>query len=136
MPEKTRKSEGVRTLREGDAPLHKSLSGIQKAGLFHGPDPSKVAPTAKATSKRTKERVMNSSSNGYNLRAALSAVVAAAIVGTSGLALDRGHYTALPKGSIEVGPLTPVEFLPQVAALPEVIVSAPRLAMAVRPERA
>ena len=79
---------------------------------------------------------MNSSSNGYNLRAAFSAVIAAAIVGTSGLALDRGHYAALPKGSIEVGPLTPVEFLPQVAALPAVIVSAPRLAMADRPERA
>ena len=34
---------------------------------------------------------MNSSSNGYNFRAALSAVFAAAIVGTSGLALDKGH---------------------------------------------
>ena len=79
---------------------------------------------------------MNSSSNGYDLRAALSVVIAAAVVGTSGLALDRGHYAALHKGSIEVGPLTPVEFLPQVAALPAVIVSAPRLAMADRPERA
>ena len=72
---------------------------------------------------------MNSSSNGYNLRAALSAVIAAGIVGTSGLALDKGHIAAAPAGTIEVGQLTPVEFLPQVAALPAVIVSAPRLAM-------
>ncbi len=72
---------------------------------------------------------MNSSSNGYNLRAALSAVLAAAIVGTSGLALDKAHIAAAPAGTIEVGDLTPVDVLPQVAALPEVIVSAPRLAM-------
>ena len=37
---------------------------------------------------------MNSSSNGYNFRGALSAVFAAAIVGTSGLALDKGHRAA------------------------------------------
>ena len=72
---------------------------------------------------------MNSSSNGYNLRAALSAVLAAAIVGTSGLALDKATIAAAPAGTIEVGELTPVDVLPQVAALPEVIVSAPRLAM-------
>jgi hypothetical protein len=79
---------------------------------------------------------MNSSSNGYNFRAALSAVLAAAIVGTSGLALDKGHQGGLPRASIEIGPLTPIDVLPQVAALPEVIVSAPRLAMADRRERA
>jgi hypothetical protein len=79
---------------------------------------------------------MNSSSNGFSFRAPLSAVIAAAIVGTSGLALDRAHYTALPKGTIEIGPLTPVDVLPQVAALPAVIVSAPRLAMTDRPGRA
>jgi hypothetical protein len=78
---------------------------------------------------------MNSSSNGYGFRAAFSAVVAAAIVGTSGLALDQGHISAAPAGVVEVGPLTPVDVLPQVAALPEVIVSVPRVAMAVRPER-
>ena len=50
---------------------------------------------------------MNSSSNGYNLRAALSAVLAAAIVGTSGLALDKAHLAAAPAGTIEVGELTP-----------------------------
>jgi hypothetical protein len=79
---------------------------------------------------------MNSSSNGFNFQAALSAVFAAAIVGTSGLALDKGHTGALPRATIEVGPLTPVDVLPQVAALPEVIVSVPRLAMTDRRERA
>ena len=79
---------------------------------------------------------MNSSSNGFGFRAALSAVFAAAIVGTSGLALDQAHIAAAPAGIVEVGPLTPVDVLPQVAAMPEVIVSAPRLAMTVRPERA
>jgi hypothetical protein len=79
---------------------------------------------------------MNSSSNGYGFRAAISAVLAAAIVGTSGLALDKAHVASLPKGTIEVGELTPVDVLPQVAALPAVIVSAPRLAMTDRRERA
>jgi hypothetical protein len=73
---------------------------------------------------------MNGSSNGYNLRAALSAFFAAAIVGTSGLALDKAHIAAAPTGTVEIGPLSPVDVLPRVAALPEVIVSAPRLAMA------
>ena len=79
---------------------------------------------------------MNSSSNGYNLRAALSAVVAAGIVGTSGLALDKGHIAAAPAGTVEVGQLTPVDVLPQVAALPAVVVSAPRLAAAAGTGRA
>ena len=79
---------------------------------------------------------MNSSSNGYNFRAALSAVLAAAIVGTSGLALDLGHIAAAPAGTVEIGPLAPVDVLPRVATLPEVIVSAPHLAMADRRERA
>ena len=76
------------------------------------------------------------SSNFFNLRGALSAVLAAAIVGISGLAFDKGHGAHLPKGTIEVGQLTPVDVLPQVAALPAVIVTAPRVAMADRPERA
>jgi hypothetical protein len=79
---------------------------------------------------------MNSSSNGFGFRAAFSAALAAAIVGTSGLALDQGHIAAAPAGTVEVGPLTPVDVLPQVAALPAVIVSAPRLAMTDRPGRA
>lgn len=70
------------------------------------------------------------SSNLYNLRGAFSAALAAAIVGTSGLALERGHGTYLPKGTIEVGELTPVDVLPQVAELPEITVKATRLARA------
>jgi hypothetical protein len=70
------------------------------------------------------------SSNPYGYRGALPAVLAALIVGTSGLALDKGHIAAAPAGNIEVGPLTPVDVMPPVAALPAVIVSAPRLAMA------
>ena len=77
------------------------------------------------------------SSNFFNLRGTLSAVLAAAIVGTSGLAFDKAHGTdSLPKGTIEIGQLTPVYVLPQIAELPAVIFSAPLLAMADRPGRA
>ena len=76
------------------------------------------------------------SSNFFNSRGALSAVLAAAIVGISGLAFDKGHIASAPAGIIEVGQLTPVDVLPQVAALPAVIVTAPRVAMADRPGRA
>jgi hypothetical protein len=76
------------------------------------------------------------SSNFYNLRGAFSAVLAAAIVGTSGLALEKGHGTYLPTGTIEVGELTPLDVLPEVAMLPEVTVTAPRLALAARSGRA
>ena len=69
------------------------------------------------------------SSNTYGYRGALPAVLAALIVGTSGLALDQGHIAAAPAGTIEVGQLTPVDVLPQLAALPAVIVSAPRMAV-------
>jgi hypothetical protein len=86
--------------------------------------------------KHDEDRVMNSSSNGYEFRGALSALLAAAIVGTSGLALDKGHIAAAPAGIVEVGQLSPVDVLPQVAALPAVIVVAPRLAMTDRPGRA
>ena len=76
------------------------------------------------------------SSNIYSFRGALSAAFAAAIVATSGLALDKAHIASAPAGTVEVGPLTPVDVLPRVAALPAVIVSAPRLAMTDRPGRA
>ena len=68
------------------------------------------------------------SSNLFTIRGAFSAVLAAAIVGLSGLALD--HADRLPAGTIEVGELTPVEVLPQVADLPEITVTATRLAAA------
>ncbi len=84
--------------------------------------------------KQREDKVMNSS-NPYGYRGTLPAVLAALIVGISGLALDQGHIAAAPAGSIEVGSLTPVDVLPPVAALPAVIVSAPRLAMAAGPGR-
>ena len=76
-------------------------------------------------------------SNIFEFRGAFAAVLAAAIVGTSGLALDRGHTAHGPKAVIEIGELTPIDVLPQdkLAELPEVIVSAPRLAMTDRPIR-
>ena len=76
-------------------------------------------------------------SNIFEFRGAFAAVLAAAIVGTSGLALDRGHTVHGPKAVIEIGELTPIDVLPQakLAELPEVIVSAPRLAMTERPAR-
>jgi hypothetical protein len=76
-------------------------------------------------------------SNIFEYRGAFAAVLAAAIVGTSGLALDRGHTAHGPKAVIEIGELTPIDVLPQarLAELPEVIVSAPRLAMNDRPAR-
>ena len=70
------------------------------------------------------------SSNIFNLRGAFSAVLAAAIVATSGLVLDKGHAADAPKGVVIVGELTPVDVLPQVASLPEITVTATRLAAA------
>jgi hypothetical protein len=60
------------------------------------------------------DRVMNSS-NPYGYRGALPAVLAALIVGTSGLVLDKGHIAAAPAGTIEIGQLTPVDVLPRAA---------------------
>ena len=82
-----------------------------------------------------KDTVMNSS-NLYGYRGTLPAVLAALIVGISGLVLDQGHIAAAPAGPIEIGQLTPFDVFPQVAALPAVIVSAPRLAMAAGQGRA
>jgi hypothetical protein len=70
------------------------------------------------------------SSNLHSFRAAFSAVLAAAIVGTSGLALDHAHPASTPKGVVEIGELTPVDVLPQVAQLPAITVQATRLALA------
>jgi len=57
------------------------------------------------------DRVMNSS-NIYGYRGTLPAVLAALIVGMSGLVLDKGHIAAAPAGHIEIGQLTPVDVLP------------------------
>ncbi len=65
-------------------------------------------------------------------RRAVSIVVAAAIVAVSGLALDRGHAGAAQSGVVEIGALAPVDVLPRNATLPEIVVTAPRLAMVQR----
>jgi len=52
------------------------------------------------------------SSNIYGYRGTLPAVLAALIVGMSGLVLDKGHIAAAPAGHIEIGQLTPVDVLP------------------------
>lgn len=70
--------------------------------------------------------------NGFGIHGTLSAVLAAAIVGVSGLTLDRAHLAAAPAGIVEVGELTPVDALPRVAQLDEIVVSADRLDTAAR----
>lgn len=62
--------------------------------------------------------------NGFGIHGTLSAVLAAAIVAVSGLALDRAHLAAAPAGIVEVGELAPIDALPQVAMLDEIVVSA------------
>lgn len=65
-------------------------------------------------------------SSPYGLHRNLSAVLAAAIVAASGLVFDRGHESPVPEGIVEIGQLTPVETPIQIAALPEVVVTAKR----------
>lgn len=62
-----------------------------------------------------------------NTRKTISAVAAVAIVSFSGLVLDQAHVAAAPRGTIEVGELTPVgDAGMAIAALPEVVVVAKR----------
>jgi hypothetical protein len=60
------------------------------------------------------------------MRNSLSAVLAAAIVAVSGLALDRAHLASAPAGTIEVGELTVGDALPELALFDEIVVSAAR----------
>ena len=60
----------------------------------------------------------------YGLHRNLSAVLAAAIVAASGLVFDRAHQAPAPEGIVEIGQLTLVEAPPQIAALPELVVTA------------
>jgi hypothetical protein len=69
-------------------------------------------------------------SKKWNVRNTVSTVIAAAIVAISGLTFERGHEGSTPRGVVEVGALESVDFLPRVADLPKVVVTAPRLAMA------
>jgi hypothetical protein len=59
-----------------------------------------------------------------NARKAISTVAAVAIVSAAGLVMDQAHLAAAPRGTVEVGELTPI--VGTVAALPEVVVLAKR----------
>jgi len=62
-----------------------------------------------------------------NTRRTISAVAAVTIVAFSGLVMDQAHLASAPKGTIEVGELTPVgDAGPTLAVLPEVVVLAKR----------
>lgn len=69
-------------------------------------------------------------SNIWNGHGAVSAVIAAAIVGLSGLALDRAHPTSSAGSIDEAVVLAPTDVLPRVAALPEIVIRAKRIANA------
>ncbi len=61
-------------------------------------------------------------------RRTVSAFAAVAVVAFGGLVIDQGHNGALPRGTVELGELVPVDIM-QLAAteLPEVVVTASRL---------
>jgi hypothetical protein len=83
-------------------------------------------------------------------RMAVSAVAAVAVVSFSGLVLDQAHIASAPRGTVEIGEITPIDTtqmalvtLPEVtvlakresatdamlaAELPEIVVSAKRVA--------
>ena len=62
----------------------------------------------------------------FGLQRNLSAVLAAIIVAASGLVFDRAHQASVPAGIVEIGQLTLVETPLQIAALPEIVVTARR----------
>jgi hypothetical protein len=62
----------------------------------------------------------------YGIHRNLSAVLAALIVAAGGLVFDRAYLASAPEGIVEIGQLTPVEATVQIAALPEVVVTAKR----------
>lgn len=62
--------------------------------------------------------------NAYSTPHSFSAVLAAAIVAFAGLIFDQAHLAAAPEGIVEIGQLTPVGAPAQIAALPEIVVTA------------
>ena len=62
----------------------------------------------------------------FGIHGAISTVLAAFIVAANALALDRAHLTSAPAGVVEVGELTPLDALPRIAELDEIVVSATR----------
>lgn len=67
-------------------------------------------------------------SSAWSIRGTLSTALAATIVAIGGLTLDRGHLAGAPAGIVEIGELTPADALPRMAALPEIVVRAKRVA--------
>ena len=59
-----------------------------------------------------------------NARKTISMAAALVIVSAAGLVMDQAHLAAAPRGTVEIGELTPVSGT--VAALPEVVVTAKR----------
>ena len=64
--------------------------------------------------------------NIYSSHNRLSAVLAALIVSFGGVALDQSYLASAPAGIVEVGQLTPIDAPAQIAALPEIVVTAKR----------
>jgi hypothetical protein len=60
----------------------------------------------------------------------VSVVVAAAIVGISGLVIERGHHGAASRAPVDMAQVEPADALSRTTMLPEVVVTAPRLAAA------
>ncbi|MCU0976767.1 MAG: hypothetical protein MUC71_10735 [Steroidobacteraceae bacterium] len=59
----------------------------------------------------------------------MSALSAVAILGLSGLVMERGHHGAVPAGIVELGEFVPVSVGGEpVAQLPELVVTATRMA--------
>jgi hypothetical protein len=62
-----------------------------------------------------------------NTRKVVSGFAAAAFVAMSAVTFDIGHLVGAPAGTVEVGPVTPVDTVRLASAvLPEVLVTAPR----------
>ncbi len=61
-----------------------------------------------------------------NVRMAVSTVAAAAIVSFGAVVLDQAHIASAPRGTVEVGELTPIDATLASVTLPEVTVVAKR----------
>ncbi len=61
--------------------------------------------------------------NAAGITRSLAGVLAAAIVAVGGLVFDRAYLASAPEGIVEIGALTVVEQVTEVAALPEVVVT-------------
>lgn len=60
-------------------------------------------------------------------RMAVSAVAAVAVVSFSGLVLDQAHIASAPRGTVEIGEITPIDATQMaLVTLPEVTVLAKR----------